>query len=152
MTQSIQTILADWVEIQIRAPPGVPFLFVSGAQGIGKSTALDHLQQTFDNRLAILGLDDFYLTRDERQKLAKNVHPLFGVRGPPGTHDITFLRNTMDALRYADDSSEIFIPRFDKRDDDRFCLLPAFRPHQRGDGDAKALRRAPLAACHASAD
>ncbi|MEM6555847.1 MAG: HAD hydrolase family protein [Pseudomonadota bacterium] len=122
MTQSIQTILADWVEIQIRAHPGVPLLFVSGAQGIGKSTALAHLQQAFDNRLAILGLDDFYLTRDERQTLAKRVHPLFGVRGPPGTHDITFLRNTMDALRQAGDSSEILIPGFDKRIDDR---LPA---------------------------
>ena len=119
MTQSIQTILADWVEVQIRAHPGVPILFVSGAQGIGKSTAIAHLQRQFDDRLAVLGLDDFYLTRREREALADRVHPLFEVRGPPGTHDIAFLRKTMEALQQADAASKIAIPRFDKRIDDR---------------------------------
>lgn len=119
MTQSIQTILADWVEIQIRAHPGVALLFVSGAQGIGKSTAIAHLQHQFDDRLAVLGLDDFYLTKREREALAERVHPLLDVRGPPGTHDIAFLCKTMDALQQADAASEIVLPKFDKRIDDR---------------------------------
>lgn len=119
MTQSIQTILADWIEIQIGAHSGVPLLCVSGAQGIGKSTAMHHVKDRFDNRVAILGLDDFYLTRAERAALADQIHPLFAVRGPPGTHDIRFLEETIAALRHATPDSETALPVFDKRIDDR---------------------------------
>ncbi|MEL7128518.1 MAG: HAD-IIB family hydrolase [Pseudomonadota bacterium] len=119
MAELIQDILADWIEIQIRSHAGVPLLFVSGAQGIGKSTAMEHIARHFNQRLAILGLDDFYLTKAERKALSSRIHPLFDVRGPPGTHDIGFLRETIETLKHANASTEIKIPKFDKRLDNR---------------------------------
>lgn len=119
MTNAIADLLADWIEIQIQSSSSVPVLFVSGAQGIGKSTAIKRVEQHFDHRLAVLGLDDFYLTRADRKALAAKVHPLFETRGPPGTHDTDFLRETIQALRTASETSETAIPIFDKRVDDR---------------------------------
>ncbi len=120
MSHTIQTLLADWIDLQIQSASGVPVLFLSGAQGIGKSTALKHVEHYFDHRIAVLGLDDFYLTQAERKALAAKIHPLFEVRGPPGTHDIKFLRETIETLRTANASSRTVIPKFDKRVDDRF--------------------------------
>ena len=119
MTETTQDLLTRWIEIQIQATPDVPVLFVSGAQGIGKSTALNHVEQHFEGRLAVLGLDDFYLTQAERKALAAKTHPLFEVRGPPGTHDISFLTKTIHALKNATETLETRIPKFDKRVDDR---------------------------------
>ncbi|MEO1304599.1 MAG: hypothetical protein AAFV37_06460, partial [Pseudomonadota bacterium] len=119
MTETIGTLLTDWIEIQIQAHSDIPILFVSGAQGIGKSTALAEIERHFDGRLVILSLDDFYLTKAERRALADRVHPLFEVRGPPGTHDIAFLRETIGTLRHATSETKVEIPKFDKRIDDR---------------------------------
>lgn len=119
MTETIHDILLDWIDIQTQSNPGVPLLFVSGAQGIGKSTAIAHVQRHFGGRIAVLGLDDFYLTKAERTALGDAVHPLFETRGPPGTHDIMRLRDTLNTLKHADAQSETIIPRFDKRTDDR---------------------------------
>ncbi len=65
---------------------------------------------------AVLALDDFYLRRDERQALARNVHPLLATRGVPGTHDIDLLSNALDALLKGRSAT---VPRFDKASDDR---------------------------------
>jgi len=119
MELTTKEILVDWMNIQIRSHPGTPVLFISGAQGIGKSTAIEHAEAVFGGRLAVLGLDDFYLTKAQRLALSEAVHPLFSVRGPPGTHDTTFLNDTIDSLLKADASSSIAIPKFDKRIDDR---------------------------------
>ena len=48
--------------------------------------------------VVVLSLDDFYLTRDERNALARTVHPMLQVRGVPGTHDIQFASATIKSL------------------------------------------------------
>ena len=63
-----------------------------------------------------LSLDDFYLTKDARQRLAREVHPLLATRGPPGTHDVGMAGATIDALRA---KSKATLPRFDKASDTR---------------------------------
>lgn len=96
---------------------------INGCQGSGKSTACDylrtHLMAEHGRRVVTLSLDDFYLTRHERQALGRWVHPLLATRGVPGTHDLDLLRVTLDALTDRSDSRPVAIPRFDKAVDDR---------------------------------
>ncbi|WP_416907398.1 MAG: kinase [Polymorphobacter sp.] len=108
--------LAAWVEAQVAAAARPPLLMVSGAQGLGKSTAIAALAAHPQLRIATLSLDDVYLTQAARQRLAASIHPLCATRGPPGTHDLALLADTLDALA---SGHETAIPRFDKRLDDR---------------------------------
>jgi D-glycerate 3-kinase len=57
-----------------------------GAQGSGKSTiaaATARLLQAQGLKAMTLSLDDFYLSREARGWLARKIHPLMAVRGPP---------------------------------------------------------------------
>ncbi len=93
---------------------------INGTQGSGKSTLADYLCTMLGERglkCVSLSLDDFYLTRAERETLAANVHPLLKTRGVPGTHDIALALQTIDRLR--EGSGQTLIPRFDKSTDDR---------------------------------
>lgn len=98
-------------------PDHIPLIGIAGAQGSGKTT----LARIAAERLgaAHLSLDDVYLTKAERQALARDVHPLFAVRGPPGTHDLALLERTLAALRAAEADSRTPLPAFDKLADDR---------------------------------
>jgi D-glycerate 3-kinase len=97
---------------------------INGSQGSGKSTLADYLctmlSERFELRCVSLSLDDFYLTKLERQQLATKVHPLLETRGVPGTHDIPLALGTIAKL--VDGSGETLIPRFDKSRDDRMPL------------------------------
>lgn len=97
-------------------------LGIVGSQGSGKSTlaGLLHalLTQHYHLRVVNLSLDDFYLSRAERQRLAATVHPLLASRGVPGTHDVELAIDTLRNLR--DASGPTALPRFDKAQDD--CL------------------------------
>lgn len=100
------------------ARPGhTPLIGIAGAQGSGKTT----LARAAASRLgaAHLSLDDVYLTRAERQAMAPDIHSLFAVRGPPGTHDLALLEQTIAALRAAGADSRTPLPAFDKLADDR---------------------------------
>lgn len=97
---------------------------VSGLQGSGKSTFARQLARTATARgcpTAVLSLDDFYLGRHERAKLARDVHPLLATRGVPGTHDLALLERTLDALARATRTRPARIPRFDKGRDTRMA-------------------------------
>ena len=118
--KSLVEILADWVSRHIETTKGrPPVLFVSGAQGSGKSTALRQLVERSPLRLTALGIDDFYLTRDERRHLARTVHPLFETRGPPGTHALPLLLETLEKIKTGAPSAQVATPVFDKANDDR---------------------------------
>ncbi len=95
---------------------------INGAQGSGKSTLaaclVYLLQRQFQLRALSLSLDDFYFTRDERQRLAAGIHPLLATRGVPGTHDIALARKTLSDLQHQ--HLPVFIPRFNKAMDDRY--------------------------------
>ncbi|HIK64919.1 MAG TPA: hypothetical protein EYG02_07800 [Henriciella marina] len=131
----VMTELADallpLLKAQLSEGPTPHLVFISGAQGIGKSTALRSAIEALGPRAIGLGIDDFYLPKSERERLAAEVHPLFATRGPPGTHDVPLLMETLTALRTVRPGSAISLPRFSKRDDDRgepTVLTPEERP------------------------
>lgn len=98
-----------------------------GAQGSGKTTLVTALAARLERegmRVATLSLDDLYLTRGQRQALARGVHPLFATRGVPGTHDVAMGLETIAALERGEPAP---LPRFDKAADDR--ADPAGWPH-----------------------
>lgn len=106
---------------------------ICGAQGSGKSTlcggVAGRLRQA-GLAVAVLSLDDLYLTRGERERLARDRHPLFRTRGVPGTHDVALGLAVLDGLGR---EGEVLIPRFDKAADDR--SPPATWERQRGPAD-----------------
>ena len=95
-------------------------LGLSGAQGTGKSTLARLLklllERLYRMRVAILSLDDLYLTAAERLRRAESIHPLLATRGVPGTHDVSLGVRTIRALRAG---KPLALPRFDKARDDR---------------------------------
>lgn len=99
---------------------GRPYVVgLCGAQGSGKSTLTAVVRRMLEERglnVAALSLDDLYLTRLERLGMARDVHPLFGVRGPPGTHDVGLGLAILAALARP---GAVAIPAFDKGADDR---------------------------------
>jgi D-glycerate 3-kinase len=88
-----------------------------GPQGAGKSTIAAALMRLIEDQgrsAAVLSLDDLYLGRAERARLAEAVHSLLAVRGPPGTHDVAAGMAVLDALGRP---GEVALPRFDKAAD-----------------------------------
>lgn len=101
------------------ASPPPRIVGIAGAQGSGKSTLCAMLTTTLSAlgfRAATLSIDDLYLTRAERRRLAATVHPLLATRGVPGTHDVAMGLEVMDAVAAR---REVDLPRFDKGRDDR---------------------------------
>ncbi len=114
--------LAKWV-IQQHRPRKTLFLGINGAQGTGKSTLAAFLQFALESNtgwcVAVLSIDDFYLTKPERKALGKRIHPLLETRGVPGTHDMQMLAACIDRLRNLNAETSLSLPRFDKARDDR---------------------------------
>lgn len=116
---TLQAALRDVIEEACQASTSTLVICVSGAQGIGKTTALSAIAEDSQGDILVLGIDDFYLTLAQRRDLAERVHPLFITRGPPGTHDIGLLEQTLDHLLADAWRGPISLPAFDKRSDDR---------------------------------
>ncbi len=95
---------------------------LSGSQGSGKTTTAARLRDILGARglsCAVLSLDDFYLTRGERARLAATAHHLLATRGVPGTHDVAMMTATLQALAAARGDEITRLPSFDKAQDDR---------------------------------
>jgi D-glycerate 3-kinase len=106
-------------------PVGGPFVVgpfvvgLCGPQGSGKSTMTAILAELLRLRglaVAVLSLDDLYLSRSEREQLANRIHPLLRTRGVPGTHDVPLGLQVLDALSRVGNTA---LPSFDKATDDR---------------------------------
>ena len=95
---------------------------LSGGQGSGKSTISKILKiilkEKYNLETAIFSIDDFYKTFKQREEMAKTVHPLFNVRGVPGTHDTKLLLNCIKRLKKKN-FRKVMIPKFDKSIDNR---------------------------------
>jgi len=120
--ETMQGIYAPLIELVLSQKQNdVLFISINGAQGTGKSTLTLFLKQLieaeFQHRVAAFSLDDFYLTRTQREDLSQQVHPLFITRGVPGTHDLDLLASSMESLL---DGQGCSIPRFNKAIDDRY--------------------------------
>lgn len=95
---------------------------ISGAQGTGKTTLsylLSRLLAKREFNIVAFSLDDFYLTKNERNFLASQVHPLFTTRGVPGTHDTDMLLTKLEELFNKTEDRAVEIPRFNKATDER---------------------------------
>lgn len=96
---------------------------VQGCQGSGKSTLSLFLKVLLESEYqlntAVLSIDDFYLTKAQRNDLAQTVHPLLKTRGVPGTHDVELAIQTIDQLKHLAKGETLCLPRFDKAADDR---------------------------------
>lgn len=92
---------------------------ICGSQGSGKSTLSERLERQLalgGTKVALLSLDDLYLSHSARAALAARVHPLLATRGVPGTHDIA-LGDAVIADLLAGKATRL--PRFDKATDTR---------------------------------
>ena len=100
-----------------------PFIVgLNGAQGSGKSTLSQYLNQMMPIQLGVdchvLSIDDFYLSKAKRKKLASSVHPLLAIRGVPGTHDVPRLLEALAGFMDPGVQS-VTLPIFDKLKDER---------------------------------
>lgn len=119
LVDSLHAPLAEVIWRRRAAFSGLLTVGLCGPQGSGKSTTAQVLQILLRQaglRVAVLALDDIYLPRTDRLRLAREVHPLLATRGPPGTHDPLLGERLLERLA-ADASTAI--PRFDKALDDR---------------------------------
>ena len=89
---------------------------ILGSQGTGKTTLciiLKLILNYLDFSVAILSIDDLYLTYAERQALQQQ-DPRLIWRGPPGTHNVDLGLKIIEQCLIKDNSSKILMPRFDK--------------------------------------
>ncbi len=94
------------------------FIGLTGGQGSGKTTLSIFIQKiledVFKKRSVGFSIDDIYKTKEEREKIAKKIHPLCSVRGVPGTHNIGLGNKTIDSLFRAQSNTYTYIPSFSK--------------------------------------
>ena len=94
------------------------FIGLTGGQGSGKTTLSIFIQKilidVFKKRAVGFSIDDIYKTKEDREKVAKKIHPLCSVRGVPGTHDIGLGNKTIDSLFRAQSNTYTYIPSFSK--------------------------------------
>jgi D-glycerate 3-kinase len=109
----------DIAERRAENPGGQPLIVgINGAQGSGKSTLCKFLEVLLveHNQIGVtLSLDDLYLSRAERAKVAADHHPLFATRGVPGTHDVDRGLAILDRLAAGKPAE---LPVFDKAHDE----------------------------------
>lgn len=113
----------------IRQSKHVPVIGINGAQGTGKSTCSACLAGLLGQqglRVLVLSIDDLYLPKAKRQRLAAEVHPLLATRGVPGTHDMELFREIVALARGEASRADLCIPRFDKGQDDQCPKGTAF--------------------------
>jgi D-glycerate 3-kinase len=114
--------LADQIFSQFNKNNGAYFVGINGCQGSGKSTLTDFLAEylitEYNLNVVVMSLDDFYLTREKRNQLANDIHPLLATRGVPGTHDVGALDCLITQLKQK--KTGFSIPRFNKATDDPY--------------------------------
>lgn len=118
-----QTTLAQLAE-KLQSDLSLPAVVgISGAQGSGKSTLAAALVTQLQQQgipAAAVSLDDYYLSKAQRQALAGQVHPLLVQRGVPGTHDIDRAIADIKAVLAG---HEVALPQFDKALDEPVANL-----------------------------
>tara|TARA_B100000029_G_scaffold450646_1_gene474719 strand:+ start:70 stop:999 length:930 start_codon:yes stop_codon:yes gene_type:complete len=99
------------------------FVGLAGGQGTGKTTISSLIKiiliKYFKLKVFRISIDDFYKTRKERINLSKRVHPMFLIRGVPGTHDINMMLRFFKKVK-SKKFKRLKLPTFNKAIDDRF--------------------------------
>jgi len=120
-SELIATISRNLIEIS-NSTSSTMIVGICGAQGSGKSTAAEALANKLESlgkSVAVLSLDDLYLSHGSRRRLAIEIHPLLATRGPPGTHDVALGERTLVQLGRRGRTA---LPRFDKAHDSAKAL------------------------------
>ncbi len=114
--------LADRIFSQFTQSNNAYFVGINGCQGSGKSTLTDfiakYLTIQYQLNTVVMSLDDFYLTSEKRNQLARDIHPLLATRGVPGTHDMVALNYVLTQLK--EQKTGFSIPKFNKATDEPF--------------------------------
>ena len=91
-------------------------IMIAGSQGSGKSSLSKliklYLEKFCYKSVVIISMDDFYLSKNQRTQLSKNIHPLFLTRGVPGTHDLELMNKKIGQI--FNKEFPIHLPIFDK--------------------------------------
>jgi len=99
------------------------FVGLAGGQGTGKTTISTIikiiLSKYFKLNVFRISIDDFYMTRKDRIRLSKRVHPMLLTRGVPGTHDINMMLSFFRKAKIKK-FQRLKLPTFNKAVDDRF--------------------------------
>lgn len=116
---SIYLPLAQWIANQHQKQAVI--IGINGSQGSGKSTLskilVQLLEQGFQKKTVTLSIDDLYKTKQQRQQMSDEIHPLFKTRGVPGTHDVNLGVSVLSQIKQQ--QFPINLPRFNKANDDR---------------------------------
>ncbi len=99
------------------------FIGICGGQGTGKTTLSAYLKakwQSSGKKVVSISLDDYYMSKAERDELGAAVHPLFTERGLPGTHNIAQAIADFHKLQQG---NPVIIPRFNKACDDLYAKV-----------------------------
>jgi len=114
--------MSFWIENKYKKMGRTLFLGFSGGQGSGKTTTAGILKiilkKFFKRETHVSSIDDFYKTLDDRNKMSNRIHPLFKIRGVPGTHDINLVKNFFNFIKKKK-FKKIKLPKFEKAIDDR---------------------------------
>jgi len=110
------SFIETWLIAEIRKISVKPVIVaISGPQGCGKSTLSAELTRKFSQRglrSETVSIDDFYLTRNEQERLAINSgNPYLQSRGYPGTHDVNLGSHLLQKLQQG---APCKIPVYDK--------------------------------------
>ena len=115
--------IAFWINNKYQKKEKTLLIGLSASQGSGKTTVASILsiilKVFFKRSICVISIDDFYKTLSDRNKMAKQTHPLFKTRGVPGTHDIHLVKNFLNIIKRRN-FKKIKIPKFNKSTDDRF--------------------------------
>mmetsp|Transcript_16525 Transcript_16525/g.23348 ORF Transcript_16525/g.23348 Transcript_16525/m.23348 type:complete len:324 (+) Transcript_16525:140-1111(+) len=92
---------------------------INAPQGSGKTTLTRNLVKLFELlqlKAVAISFDDFYLTGEELDRVAKNhrENELLQARGNAGTHDLNLAIDTLIALKHSNGRRILKVPRFDK--------------------------------------
>lgn len=116
--QDAAAVIVAMAEEALAASDGPVVIGLCGAQGSGKSTAAALAAGRLQAQgivTGLLSLDDLYLGKADRVRLAAAVHPLLRTRGVPGTHDVALGLDLFDRI---DRGETPLLPRFYKATDD----------------------------------
>jgi len=127
--------ISFWIENKYKKKGETLILGFSGGQGSGKTTVTGILKiilkKFFKRRIHVSSIDDFYKTLKDRNRMSHIIHPLFKIRGVPGTHDINLIKNFFYFIK-SKEFKKLKLPRFDKSIDDRlekkYCPVVKKRP------------------------
>ena len=114
--------ISFWIENKYKKKGETLILGFSGGQGSGKTTVSGILKiilkKFFKRKLHVISIDDFYKTLNDRDKMSHKIHPLFKIRGVPGTHDINLVKKFFNIIK-KNKFEKIKLPRFEKAEDNR---------------------------------